>query len=187
MDGNWKFFSDEFLKRISLNVFSDFPCKSPRRSGFSSVELLPSATSFGKTKFTWNFGFNLCLLYRAYVPKISSAYTGISFLKQKDTSSSIENNRVEYVFRLSKIRITIFGGLKEYVFRLSKNRITIFGGLKESKSKKIISCNLDLINKQMCFKRDALQYSLTNLGGVPSTCPPKGPDSFVLTYKIFET
>ena len=29
--------------------------------------------------------------------------------------------------------------------------------------------------------------TLADLGGVPGTRPPKGPDSFVLTYKIFET
>ena len=28
--------------------------------------------------------------------------------------------------------------------------------------------------------------SLTDLGGVPGAHLPKGPDSFVLTYKIFE-
>ena len=30
-------------------------------------------------------------------------------------------------------------------------------------------------------------YALADLGGVPGARPPKGPDSFVLTYKIFET
>ena len=32
-----------------------------------------------------------------------------------------------------------------------------------------------------------LATTLADLGGVPSAHPPKGPDSFVLTYKIFET
>ena len=30
----------------------------------------------------------------------------------KDTNNSVENNRVEFVFRSSKIRANIFGGLK---------------------------------------------------------------------------
>ena len=29
--------------------------------------------------------------------------------------------------------------------------------------------------------------TLAGLGGVPGARPPKGPDSFILTYKIFET
>ena len=31
------------------------------------------------------------------------------------------------------------------------------------------------------------QAALADLGGVPGAHPLKGPDSFVLTYKIFET
>ena len=32
-----------------------------------------------------------------------------------------------------------------------------------------------------------LYLALADLGGVPGARPPKGPDSFVSTYKIFET
>ena len=40
---------------------------------------------------------------------------------------------------------------------------------------------------QSCPMLDFTLISLADLGGVPGARPPMGPDSFVSTYKIFET
>ena len=37
------------------------------------------------------------------------------------------------------------------------------------------------------YKRDNIYYHLADPGGGPPGPAPKGPDSFVLTYNIFET
>ena len=65
----------------------------------------------------------------------------ISKVLTKDSNNSVENNRIEHVLRLYKIRARIFGG--------SHNEMKI--------KEKIMSCNIDLINKPICCKRSFLR------------------------------
>ena len=72
----------------------------------------------------------------------------------------------------------------------SKNRIHVYwltASLQLNKAATSLNTETDKTNLHMRNSLN-LQTALADLeGGVPGTRPPKGPDSFVLTYKIFET
>ena len=63
---------------------------------------------------------------------------------------------------------------------LDQNKMRIWGGLTK--------LSVSIVDTPLPYTFSTFNsLTLTDLEGVPGACPPKGPDSFVLTYKMFET